>query len=710
MTPNAPITALILALGTAHLDASAQTLSDLVVTATRTAQSPLDIAASVDAVNAQTLRQAGPLVNLSEALSRVPGLSVLNRQNYAQDLQISSRGFGARATFGVRGVRLYADGIPLTMPDGQGQASSIDLGSAQRIEVLRGPMSALYGNAAGGVIQVFTEDGPPRPEVTVGYAVSRDGFHRESVKLGGEVGQLNYLIDASHFETDGFRDHSAAHRDQVNAKLKWSLQDHGSVTLVGGYLNMPAVQDPLGLSKAQLAQSRTQAGTNALAYNTRKDIANQQLGIVYDQPLSFGEARLMAYTGTRQVRQFQAIPNTAQVTASSPGGVIDLDRSFYGVDARLTWRTQLASRPFSLTGGVNLDQMDEHRLGFQNFTGSGPTLALGVQGPLRRDEDNRARNIDQYVQAEWALAERWSANAGMRHSRVSFNSRDHYVVAGSSAANRNGDDSGGMTFDATTPVASLMWKPVPATHLYVSAGRSFETPTLNEVAYQSNAGNATGWNKALKASQGEHLELGFKQALPGQGLLNLAVFRADTDDEIAVAVNAGGRATYQNVGHTRRQGAEASLNWRLAPTWFVASSAAWTQARYRDPFQSTAMGQTTRVPPGQDLPGVPQQTTHAELQWRPALAWQAAVEVHHTGRIWANDTNTAAADGNTVWALRVGWGQSFGDWRLNSLLRIDNVTNQHVVGSVIVNEGNARYDEPTPGRSALLSVQLTKVF
>lgn len=694
-----------LALGAALISlahhAHAQALPDVVVTATRTPQATFDVGASVDAISGQTLRSAGPLVNLSEALTRVPGLSVLNRQNYAQDLQISSRGFGARSTFGVRGVRLYADGIPLTMPDGQGQASSIDLGSAQRIEVLRGPMSALYGNAAGGVIQVFTEDGPPTPEVTVGYAVSRDGFHRESLKLGGEAGQVNYLINASHFETKGFRDHSGAQRDQVNAKLKWSLQDRSTLTVVGSYLNMPEVQDPLGLTKEELAANRQQATDNAHLYNTRKDIANSQLGVVYEKPLSFGELRWLGYTGTRQALQFQAIPaNSTQNAAAHPGGIIDLARSFAGIDARLTWRTQWASRPFSLTGGVNVDQMDEHRQGFENFVGT----VLGVRGELKRDEDNRARNLDQFLQAQWDLSEQWVAAAGVRHSRVSFNSEDHYVVAG------NGDDSGGMAFSATTPVASLMWKPVKGTHLYITGGRSFETPTLNEVAYQGNSGTATGWNTGLKASRGEHLELGFKQALTDKGLLNLSVFNTRTDDEIAVDVNAGGRATYKNVGRTRRLGAEAALQWQLAPGWSLYSSAAWTQARYRDPFQSTAMGTTTTVPGGNDLPGVPDRTTFAELLWRPSVAWHAAVEARHTGRIWANDLNTEAAASYTLWALRAGWVKAFGDWRVNTLLRIDNVTDQHVVGSVIVNEGNRRYYEPSPGRSALFSVQVSKAF
>lgn len=683
--------------------AQEQVLPDVVVTATRSPQAAADVPASIDAVNASTLRSAGSLVNLSEALARVPGLSVLNRQNYAQDLQVSSRGFGARSTFGVRGVRLYADGVPLTMPDGQGQAASIDLGSAQRIEVLRGPMSALYGNAAGGVVQVFTEDGPPRPEVSLGYALGVDGFHRESLKLGGESGAFNYLIHASHFETDGFRDHSAAQRDQVNAKLRWTLQDQSTVTVVGSHLDMPGVQDPLGLTKEQLAANPRQAGSNALTYDTRKSVSNQQLSLVYDKPLSFGSVRVLGYSGARSNLAFQSIPFGVQGN-THPGGVIDFDRRFSGLDARLTWRTRLLDRPLSLTGGINLDRMDEQRQGYQNFTGAGSDRVLGVRGNLRRDEDNRAQNQDEYLQAQWDLSKQWQATAGVRHSEVRFRSRDRYVNAD------NPDDSGRMAFSATSPVAGLMWKPHAGTHWYVTAGKSFETPTLNETAYKTTDGTATGWNTSLKASQGRHLELGLKQALADQGWFNLAVFQTHTDDEIAVKENANGRSTFQNAGRTQRLGAEASLEWRLAPQWSVYSSAAWTQARYRDPFQSTAMGVVTAVPVGNDLPGVPRQTAFAELLWRPTTAWQLGVEARHSGRIWVNDLNTEAAPGYTLWALRAAWTQAFGDWRVNTLLRIDDLTDQQAVGSVIVNESNRRYYEPSPGRSALFSVQVARSF
>lgn len=690
------------------LDAAA--LPEVVVSATRTPQARREVAASVDTVDAATLRQMGPQINLSEALQRVPGLGVLNRQNYAQDLQISSRGFGARSTFGVRGVRLYADGIPATMPDGQGQSASFDLGSAERIEVLRGPASALYGNAAGGVIQVFTEDGPPEPELSLGLAAGPDGLRRQQLKLGGEAGALNYVANLSHVETDGWRQHSAARRDQFNTKLRWQLPGRATLTLVGGYLNMPGVQDPLGLNAAQLAANPRQADANALAYDTRKDIENGQLGLVYERTVREADTlRLMAYGGNRQVRQFQAIPAGAQTPPRHPGGIIDFSRDYRGLDARYTWRTRLAERPLTLTGGASVDEVAEQRQGYQNFVGA----TLGVQGALRRDERNRARNGDQYLQADWAVAERWSVGAGLRHTRVRFSSRDRYIVPG------NGDDSGAMRFGATTPVASVMWKPSDALHLYASAGRSIETPTLNEVAYRSNAGTEPGWNLGLKASRARHLEVGFKSRPWPRATLDVAAYTIDTDDEIAVARNEGGRSTFQNVGRTRRDGVEASARWTIAPAWSTHAALTLTRARYLDAFGSVAVASgvssRTVVAAGNALPGVPRRTAYAELAWRPApTGWHGALELRHSARLWANDVNDEYAPAYTVWALRAGWRQVWGQgdqaWRLDTLARIENLRDTPYVGSVIVNEGNRRYYEAAPGRALMVSATLARAF
>ncbi len=683
-------------------------LPELTVTATRRPLQGHDTPEALAVVTGAQVREAGVGINLSEALGGVPGLSVLNRQNLAQDLQISSRGFGARATFGVRGVRLYEDGIPLTMPDGQGQSSSFDLSAVQRIEVLRGPASALYGNASGGVISVFTADGPPVPQVSVSRAMSRDATQKTTVSASGQRGALNYVFDLSQASTDGYRDHSRATREQWHTKLGWQLSPATRASLVASHTAMPDVQDPLGLSWDQWRANPSQAGSNALTYNTRKDITHSQLGLVLAHQLDADNAlHGMLYTGQRRATQWQAILRSTQtanalVSASHPGGVIDLDRQFGGADLRYAHQALLMSMPWQLTVGSNVDSLREQRLGFQNFDAQGK---LGVTGALRRKELNRVDNRDVYLLSQLQLSEAWQASLGWRRSQVAFRSRDEYVLSG------NGDDSGRMDFSASTPTASLMWRISPNWQTYVSLGRSFETPTLNEVAYRSNDGTATGWNTGLRAASATHREWGSKFNAGRTFSSTLAVFDVRTDNEIAVQNNTGGRATYQNVGHTHRQGVELDGQWQVARHWRGSWAATWTTAHYLDAFSSTSTGSTQAVSPGNDLPGVPRRVLQGELMWQAAgEAWHAAVTWRHVGRIWANDVNDSAAPSASTAAVRVAGYTMLGDWRVDGLARIDNLFNARTVGSVIVNEGQRRYFEPAPGRSATVGVTLSHAF
>src|SRR4051812_3029155 len=190
----------------------------ITVSTTRLPQAGYDLPAAIDAVDSHAIREDNPQVNLSESLNRVPGINVQNRQNYAQDLQVSSRGFGARATFGAAGVRLIADGIPATRPDGQGQAATFDLASADRIEVLRGPFSYLYGNSSGGVVQVFTADGVGAPTVDLsGYLGSYD-MRKLNLRVGGDAGGVNYIPHVFPPATGGQPPHHQAGRHPWEGK------------------------------------------------------------------------------------------------------------------------------------------------------------------------------------------------------------------------------------------------------------------------------------------------------------------------------------------------------------------------------------------------------------------------------------------------------------------------------------------------------------
>lgn len=682
-----------------------RSLSPVTVTVTRgIEQSVRDAPASVDVIDAATLQNGQLQVNLSESLGRVPGMVAQNRQNYAQDLQISSRGFGARSTFGVRGLRLYADGVPASGPDGQGQVSHFDIGSAERIEVLRGPFSALYGNSSGGVISIFTADGGPDTVADISTAFGSDGIRRLGLKLSGQQGALQYNISAARFETDGWRDHSAAERTSFNGKLKWSMTDDTRLTLVLNSVRMPGVQDPLGLTRAEMEANPRQATANATLFDTRKSVDQLQAGAVLEHRLGRGQSlQFTAYSGERGTTQFQAIPTGTQAPATHPGGVIDLERRYRGLDARWIGTSRLMDKPLTLTAGLAVDEAREERRGFQNFIGT----TLGVQGALRRNEANTVRSFDQYLQAQWAMAARWSASAGVRHSRVAFASRDRYIAVG------NGDDSGDVAYSATTPVLGLVFHVNDALNLYGAAGRGFETPTLNELSYR--AGGGTGLNFALQSATSRQWELGAKADLAPGWRANAAYFRARTANEIVVLSNTGGRSTFQNAGATQREGVEASLSGAWGKGWSTYLAATWLEANYRNGFRvcSTAPCTTpdTAIAAGNRIPGIPRASLFAELAWqhRP-WGLETALEWRHTGSIAVDDRNTDSAPAASTFALRIGFTQKPARWTVREFLRIDNLTDRATVGSVIVNEGNRRFFEPAPGRSWLAGVSASYLF
>ncbi len=674
--------------------AGAQTLPPVTITATRTEASPFDVPASVDVIDGARLRGAGrPEINLSESLALVPGVAARDRQNYAQDLQLSIRGFGARSTFGVRGVRLYVDGIPATMPDGQGQLSHIDLASAGRIELLRGPFSVLYGNSSGGVLQVFTEPGEGRPVISSSLAMGSDALVRPGLRASGPTQGMGYVVSANHFTTGGWRAHSSAARGLANARLDFRPSEGSEWTLVANTVRLRA-DDPLGLTRAQFEAAPRSADASATQFNTRKTVTQSQLGLVHEHRLDQGDRlRVMVYGGVRETDQFQAIPAGPQASALHPGGVIGLERRYAGTDLRWTGKRTLAGRPFEVVAGLSYDRLEEHRLGWQNFSGT----VLGVQGSLRRDEENSVTNLDPYLQAVWKFAPDWTLTAGVRRSAVRFSSSDRYL------AGANGDDSGAVRYSATLPVAGLMYALSPDTHLYAALGRGFETPTFNELAYRADG--SPGLNFSLGPSRSDNLELGVKGRFAAGGMRSqwsAAWFQTRTRDEIVTQTNSGGRSTFQNAGATGRRGVEASWSATLAPAWQFQLAQTWLDARYRDGFVTCSATPCTVptqiIPSGNRIPGTARSVTAAEVAWLPARGWQAGLEMRRSSRVYVNDTNIDAAPAYTTVALHGGYAWAADRWTWSANVRVDNLFDRRYAGSVIVNEGNRRYFEASPGR------------
>ena len=669
-----------------HSLVTAQTLADVVVSASRTAQRSFDAPAAIQAIDRATIEGAGPQVNLSESLNRVPGLTILNRQNYAQDLQVSIRGFGARSPFGIRGIRLLVDGIPATTPDGQGQGSSISLTSTDHIEVLRGPLAQMYGNSAGGVIQAFTRDAPEQAEFSTQLYTGSNNLRRTDWQYAGRVGGYGLVADYSTFDTDGYRDNSKTERKQFNGKLSFDASEKTHVNVVFNQFDMPLAQDPAGLTAAQLAANPEQAGTNTSSAKVRKITRQNQLGTSLTHALdSDSSLTARAYYGNRENTQYQA--NSFWV---------GLERSYYGAGLQYKQQTRVAGTPVAWVAGYEFDFSKERRQG-----GAAPG-GEKTPGSLNRDEDNQASNNDVFVQATVLASDKISIVTGLRASTVQLKSQDYFLT--------NGNGSGEVSYRATSPVLGMTYHASDSLNLYANYGKGFESPTLAEIAY--TAPGAPSFNTSIRAARSQHYELGAKWAPSAHSRLDATLFQIDSTDEIVVEASSAGSTSYKNAPGTTRTGWELSGSTLLTSHVRATLAASQIDAKFSQAFTSGA----SSIAAGNNIPGIPQSFVFSELLWADknmdagkkgsVLGSQAGIELTRAGRLYANDTNTASTEGYTTWNLKASHGWAVGAGNLTAYARIDNVTDKQYVGSVIVNQASSQFYEPAPGRNWTLGLRL----
>lgn len=665
------------------------TLDEVVVTVNQQQKSQIDAPLQVQSIDAEIIRSAGPQVNLSESLIRVPGITILNRQNYAQDLQLSIRGFGARTAFGIRGVRILVDGIPATMPDGQGQASTISLSSAGRIDVLRGPLAQLHGNAAGGVIQAFTRQAPHNPELS--FRTSQGSFNSSQTGLqyGAQIDRLGVVADYNEFQTEGARQNSAAKRRHFNSRVAWG--DHTtSFALVANLFEMPLALDPGGLDETWKTNSKD-ARQAFVIHRARKTVEQHQVGLVSTHRAANSvDINSRLYLGTRDVFQ-----------AQSGATWIGTDRTFHGVGVAVSQPIHLGSLAARWTAGIDWDRADEDRTG--GTTGDGVPAGEKTPRVSTRQQGYVTGNRDVYAHVELFPSERWSLTAGARLSKGSMDVTDHLSPSA----------SGAVTHTVANPVAGISWHLNPLTTVYANIGKGFETPTIAETSY-SGTDRLDRFNSQLKPSRSVHREVGVKTGFWPSSRLEVALYDINTQDEIVVLSSNDGKTSYTNAAQTRRRGAEVALTVVPYPSWRFTTALNQISAEYSRSFQSG----TTLIAAGNTIPGVPTAYRFAEIAWS-TLAWRleadglrksqaattAALEWISADTVFANDRNDRYADGYEIANARFSHDIPLAMGTLSVLARVDNLLNRKHIGSVIV--GNAYPFEPAAPRNGFLGLRYT---
>ena len=669
----APMLTLLLGVspGSAQL-ANGAPVDEIVITATRMESSVRDVARSVSIIDKDRIQLDTQQLGLQEALAGVPGLYLQNGYNFAQDLRISLRGFGARSSFGIRGIRILVDGIPETLPDGQAGVDSIDIGSIQSIEVLRGPAASLYGNAAGGVIAISSELETDMPYLEGRIATGDHGYSQMQLKSAGKFGAANYLVNLSHSALDGYRDHSKARGRVVNSKLSVPLGTADELIFSLNLSDQPKAEDPGAITAAQAAADPTSARERNVQFDGGEALEQQRFGVVYRRSRPAGELRLRTYYTWREFAN--RLPFVA-------GGSVDLDRFVHGFGAQYSI-AESSAVPLHLSFGVDLDRQDDNRKRFDNDQGQPGALAFAQR--------ERVDSTGIYVQARYQLDAAWAILAGLRHDRIRYDIGDRFLA--------NGDDSGDLEFDQASPSVALNYRMDDGV-LFASYSSGFETPTTTELANPDAGG---GFNPQLDAQTADNFEIGYRHT-GGALYYELAWFTIQLEEELIPfeLPEFPGRTFYSNSGSSSRNGIEAALQWEFANGLRIDAAATWSDFNFDD-FVDDGGNDFG----GNRLPGLPRRFAYLGLSYRSDSGFSGTLEARYSGDLYADNANTTEVSAYSVANFRLAREFAAGRWRIRPYAGINNLFDQSYHGNIRINAFGGRYFEPAPERNFYVGVVL----
>ncbi|MDH3858542.1 MAG: TonB-dependent receptor, partial [Gammaproteobacteria bacterium] len=632
----------------------------------------------VSTVGQDDIQLGNEQLGLDESLGGVPGLFMLNRYNFAQDLRASIRGFGSRSSFGIRGIKIIVDGIPETLPDGQGSVDGIDLGSASRITVIRGPASSLYGNASGGAILIESEKGPVRPFANARTSVGDFGFNNTQLKTGGESGRLNYLVNLSDTSTDGYREHSEYENTQLNGRFETTLKGGSSLLATLHHTDQPVANDPGSLTAADAELDPEQARAQNVTFDAGEALEQTRLGLLYKTSLSAG-------------RDFEArIYNTQRDFSNKlpfqDGGAVTLDRSFTGAGLKFTLGGDLAGRQNRLLLGVDYDRQDDDRRRFDNLSGS--------LGALTFDQNEQVTSIGIYLQNETQLSDGVELTLGIRYDDIEFDVGDDFLA--------DGDDSGKVDLDHTSPMAGISYALSDATRLYATISTAFETPTTTEFANPDGG----GFNQSLEPQDSTNYEIGIKQRT-GNYRFELALFHIEVDDELTPFElgSQPGRTFFENAGSSTRDGLELFYSRTLAPQ--IEFTSAYTYSEFKFDRFTDSDGD---VFDDKRIPGIPRDLLYLDLTWFGEKGYYATWDWTYTGEIYVDNANQTRVGSSQVSNLRIGHNGFYGDWEVSPFLGINNLFDEDYNNNIRINAFGGRYFEPAPERNAFVGISVRASF
>ena len=705
-------------------------LEDITVQATRVEKPSLLVPAAVGTINKDDIQLGRQQLGLDESLNKIPGLFFQDRYNFSQDLRIAIRGFGARSNFGIRGIKIYSDGIPLTTPDGQSNVDEIDLGSTQRIEVIRGPSSSLYGSSSGGVINLYSEDGPEVPFVSGQFAYGSYDYQNYQLKTGGLYDKFNYLFNASRLNLDGFRDHSKVESNNLTGKVRYDIDPSSSVTFIANDVYQPISDDPGALTAAEVVANRKQAAPRNLAYDAGESVDQQKFGWVYKKQIDDKQEIVLRnyyvwrdFASKLPAGGGGALGNSPSINGRDNAAWVQFQRLFLGGGGQYIYTDNFFGHNNRFTAGFDIDSQIDDRQRFNNDLGlklpgvndPGPGDPNCPAGSLCLDQTENVLSRGFFLQDEFTIVEHLELTAGARYDMIDYNFVDHLLN------DPTGDDSAKVNYDKINPMAGLLWSPVEQINLYGRISTAFETPSTTEFANPAGGGFAGGLNASLKPQTATNYEVGIKGLFRNPHVLyDIAVFQIDTENEFipfTLTSAPAGRTFSENAKSTNRRGLEAAVAWQ--PVRGLTASFAYTYSNFTfDKFTSTKGGNAAPiVVDGNTLPGIPDQQFHVDITYYHPSGFYCSWDMLYVGQFYANNTNTIKNDAYHIANLRVGHQFNIAGWEISPFLGLNNMFDEKYNGNVRLNASDTgayatdiggRFFEPAPSRN--IYGGLTAVF
>ena len=641
-------------------------LKEITVAAPRLPQTDLKSPQSVSVIGRPLLQKGQPQLTADEALQYVPGLFALNAHNYAQDLRVSIRGFGARSAFGIRGIKLLVDGLPETTPDGQAQVDNLDLGMMERVEVIRGPSSGLYGNASGGVISYYTEDAPDRPFAEARLTFGSYDLQRYQLKTGFSGKKVGFLLHGSRTTLDGYRVNSAAESNLINGKLTYQISPASNLKVLFNYLDSPVAEDPGGINLEQAKTAPSSARDRNLSFRAGEAISQGKLGLVYNLELPKEQSL--------QANAYYIFRDFASFLPFEGGGRVKFDRSFWGSGFSHLLNRTVGKAQVQMRTGVEFAGQTDDRTRFDNL--------MGQEGNKTLDQAESFNSIGFFHVQEWQLLEKLQLRGALRYETIRIEAEDRFLS--------NGDDSGSQDLNSLNPSIGLNLQISKALYGFATISTSFETPTLTELS--NNPAGSGGFNPNLDPQRSTNYEIGVKGLLQSRFKYELALFRIRVKDELIPfeLEDFPGRTFYRNAGQSIRNGVEISSQYNFARGWNAFLQYSYSDFKYDD-FRVD----DERLD-GNQLPGIPKHAGFFGLSYSGVSGFFTNIQLRYVGELFANDSNTVTDDAYALLNLRLGYQKAWGNFVLTPFFGLNNALDASYNSNIRINAFGSRFFEPAP--------------